>query len=171
MSSPLSAILLSLSVSLTDWAEAMEPVPGKVQVAADEDEGLDILGQGPKGWRLVLWAAGEDPKGAADDFTAVKIRVGLAAERGLAKSARDELTIGRQGLPPILDMIEGTVATCRGLHTSAQPPPLRADNCFLLRFKGWQWEKFLTGANHYAAKLTFELDRQLSARAPRQVRL
>jgi hypothetical protein len=170
MASPLSSILKALSVGLTDWAESMEPVSGVVAIAADEDEGLDMLSESPKGWRLILWAGGEAPKAAtSDELVTTGIRIGLSATRGLRKQPGKELIEGRGNLPPILDMIEGTVATVRGMHTQVMQPNPKADSCFLMRYRGWEWVRFLTGVGHFTAQMNFTLDRQVAARAPMRI--
>lgn len=170
MASSLSTILKALSVGLTDWAESLEPVAGVVTIAADEDEGLDMLGESPKGWRLVLWANGETPKAAtSDELVTTAIRIGLSATRGMRKQPGKELIEGRGNLPPILEMIEGTVAMVRGMHTQVMQPDPRAEGCWLLRYRGWEWVRFLTGVGHFTAQMNFTLDRQVVGRGPMRI--
>jgi hypothetical protein len=172
MASSLSSILKAMSVSLTDWAELMEPVGGVVSIAADEEQGLDMLAESPKGWRLILWAVSEAPvAGTSDELVATTIRVGLSAARGMSKVPGREVLESRENLPPILDMIEGTISHLRGMHTSVQVPALKSETCFLLRFRGWEWVKFLTGVSHYTARMDFTLPRQIAARSPLRVTL
>lgn len=150
----------------------MLPTAGEVTVAADEEEGLEVLGQGPKGWRMALWFGGEAPKAAlADDLSTVTVRLGLAYERGLGKTARADLTVGRGNMPPVLDLIEGVVRLMRGVHTASVAPDPRNDTCFLMRFRGWAWQRFDLGVGHSVAVLTFSLDRQLQQRVPLFIRL
>jgi hypothetical protein len=172
MSSPLSAILKAYSTALRRWALQVEPVAGVVAIASDEMEGLEMLGESPKGWRMILWAGGEIPKVPTnDELVQTVVRVGVSMARGLRKDAGTELTEGRGNLPPMLDVIEGVIRQVRGLYVGVGEPPVKADDCYLLRYRGWDWVKFVVGVPHFTAQINFTLDRQLSPRVPLRVEL
>jgi hypothetical protein len=172
MPAPLSAITKAIYLSLQDWATCMEPVAGVVTVAADELEGMDMLARGPKAWDLILWANGEVPVADnSDELVRTQLRVGLSMARGMA--ARPGLSVieGRDKLPAVMDVIEGTVRTLRGMHTKPVAPAALAADCWLLRYRGWQWVKFLTGVNHFTVQMDFTLDRQMIGRLPTRVEI
>lgn len=170
MPSPLSAIIRAMHDSLKLWAEDVEGAAGVVSIAADEEEGLDLLAESPRAWRLILWAGGEAPKAAvSDELVATTIRLGVSMARGLKVQPGLDLIQGRGNMPPILDVIEGVIRRARGLHVSVATPPLNATDCYLLRYRGWEWVSFIMGAKHHSARIDFTLDRQIQQRDPLRV--
>lgn len=171
--SPLSTILLAIQTSLAAWCADTTPVKGDVSIAADALEGYDMLKDSPKGYRVVLWWAGDKPVGPGNDaHVGSVIQVGIAIAKGLTKDPRAELLAGTaQRDVPVLDIIEGVCATMRGLYTGTLPTRDN-DSCWLLRYAGGsEWIKYEVAVEHYVHQLNFILNRELPARNPLSVSL
>jgi hypothetical protein len=166
MASPLHTIILAMSGALQTWASA-QTVPGTVEIAPDEVAGYAALGLAPNGWKLVMWTTGDGAdlgQGRVDS----KIRVGFACARGMALKTDREVVEGRATLPAVIELIEACNMALRGLYYGA-PGAVAADagnSCFALKFMGWKWVRFETGADHHTAELDYALARQLPERTP-----
>jgi hypothetical protein len=171
--SPLSSILLAIQTSLAAWCADTTPVKGEVQIAADALEGYAALQDAPRGYRVVLWWAGDKPvSGNNDAFVGSVVQVGIAIAKGLQKDPRAELLTGTaQRDIPVLDIIEGITATMRGMYTGTMPTK-QADSCWLLRYTGGsEWIKYEVAVEHYVHQLNFILNRELPSRQPLAVTL
>ena len=171
MASPISAILLAIQTAVAAWAADTTPVKGDaVVIAGDALEGYQKLSDTPRGYRIVLWYAGDKPvSGKNDAFVNAILSVGIAIAKGLTQDPRSELVQATATRPPALDIIEGVTALMRGLHVGGQPAS-ENDTCWLLRYAGGsEWLKYEVPASHYVHQLNFTLPRQLPARNPRAV--
>jgi len=175
VSSPLSTILLAVQTALAAWCADTTPVKGEVSVAADALEGYEALKDAPRGYRVVLWWAGDKPAGSNNDaYVGSVLQCGIAIAKGLTKDPRAELLSGTaQRNIPVLDIIEGINATMRGLYTSpSEPAAGHPDSCWLLRYTGGsEWIKYEVAVEHYVHQLNYVLPRQLPDRQPLQVSL
>ena len=171
--SPLSSILLAIQTSLTAWCADTTPIKGEVSIAADALEGYAALKDAPRGYRVVLWWAGDKPVSNVNDaHVGSIIQVGIAIAKGLTKDPRAELLEGTpQRDIPVLDIIEGVNATMRGMYTGTLPTHDN-DTCWLLRYLGGsEWIKYEVAVEHYVHQLNYILNRELPARQPLAVTL
>lgn len=160
-----------MQTALAAWAADTEPVKGVVQVAGDAMDGYAALESAPRGYRLVLWWAGDTPAGNTTELVASNIAVGIAVQKGLTKAPHGELAQASAARPAVLDIVEGVLATCRGLYLGGSAPGSNNDGCWLLTFTGSEWIAFEVGVEHYVLQLNFTLPRQLPARSELQVTL
>lgn len=166
--SPLSSVLLAIQTSLTAWCADTTPIKGEVSIAADAQEGYEALKDAPRGFRVVLWWAGDKPvSGNNDGFVGSVLQVGIAIAKGLTKDPRAELLEGTaQRAIPVLDIIEGINATMRGLYIGTMPTKAN-DSCWLLRYAGGsEWIKYEVAVEHYVHQLNYILNREIPARQP-----